>query len=448
MRRILVALLIFGFAGATSAAVNNIQVSGDITTQAITRDLSLGLTGSSNYKDSEDFVLSQVRLRFDADLTENVSAVVQLINERLWGSEDEQNTGSDSNVDLDLAYVVMKNMVYDPLTVTIGRQNLRFGRGLIIGDPDTDNVADADSGLNGVADDLSLRKSFDAVRATLDYDPLVLDIIYAKVQENDTNVDDDQNLYGINAAYKLSDKTNLEGYFFVKDKDNVANDGAGNISGNGIGMNNDRVYTVGVRGDTIAINNLTLYGEYAYQFGKDYATAGSPLSRDAFAAQVGAVYAFQDRRNSKVGLEYTYLSGDNDNSDSDQDAWDPMFEDQRVGEIANLLFDNTNLQYVKLSGSTDLREDITAGLDVYYLRLAHSIASGTSLTTTSDVVSDYTVKATESEIGWEIDPSLTYDYTEDVQLGLVAGIFLPGDLFADSNDNTAYSLRATAKVEF
>ncbi|RLE69014.1 MAG: hypothetical protein DRJ45_07195 [Thermoprotei archaeon] len=377
MRRILVALLIFGIAGAASAAVNNIQVSGDITTQAITRDLSLGEVGE---QDSEDFILTQVRLRFDADLTENVSAVVQLLNERLWGAENDTTSSTSTDVKLDLAYLVMKNMIYDPLTVTIGRQNLRFGRGLIVGDPDTDNVVDTNSGLATVADDLSLRKSFDAVRATLDYDPLVLDIIFAKVREGSTNIADDQNLYGVNAAYNLSDKTNLEGYFFVKDKDNVTINNGGSSSG--IGMSNDRVYTIGLRGDTTAIDNLTLYGEYAYQFGKDYATAGTILARDAFAAQVGAVYAFQDKRNSQVGLEYTYLSGDSDSSDNDQTAWDPMFEDQRVGEIANLLFDNTNLQYIKLSAATDLREDITAGLDVYYLRLAKSYAS-TSLATSS-----------------------------------------------------------------
>jgi len=445
MRRILVALLIFGVAGVASAAVNNIQVSGDITTQAITRDLSLGLTGSSSYKDSEDFVLSQVRLRFDADLTENVSAVVQLINERLWGCEDEQGStsvGSDSNVDLDLAYVVMKNMIYDPLTITIGRQNLRFGRGLIIGDPDTDNAVSTSSGLISIANDLSLRKSFDAIRATLDYDPLVIDLIYSKINENATNVDDDVNIYGINAAYKLSDKTNLESYLFIKNHDNV-------VSGTNTSTS-DRVFTIGLRGDTTAVDNLTLYGEYAYQFGRDHTSTGvaNALSRDAFAAQVGAVYAFQDKRNSQLGLEYTYLSGDDNASDNDQDAWDPMFEDQRVGEIANLIFNNTNLQCIKLSGATDLREDITAGLDVYYLRLAHSVP--TTMSGASSVVSSnaYAVESDKENIGWEIDSSLKYDYTEDVQLGLIGGIFLPGSLFADSNDDTAYSLRATAKVEF
>lgn len=438
MKKLILALIItFAVSSLGFAAVQNIKVSGDISAQAITRDLSLGLTGTA--KDSEDFLISQIRVRFDADLTENVSAVVQLLNERLWGAENE--TTSDTGVDLDLGYIVMKNFIYDPLTVTIGRQNLRFGRGLIVGDPDTDNQVSDASALYGVADDLSLRKSFDAIRATLDFSPLTLDIIYAKVKENATNVEDDVDLYGFNANYEVSDNTTVEGYLFVKDKDQGATSA---------GHNNDKVYTVGIRGETTAINNLTLYGEYAYQFGREYQGAGkSDLSRDAFAAQVGADYALKDSRNTVIGLCYTYLSGDDDSNDSDQDAWDPMFEDQKVGEIANLLFNNTNLQYVKLSVGTDLRQDIRLGLDYYYLRLAEKL-SGSTMTGASSVISnnEYAIDSSEKDIGNEIDLSLKYDYTEDVQLGMYAGIFLPGDLFDNANDSTAYSVRGTVSVDF
>jgi len=100
MGRILLALILtVAFIGTADAAVNSIKVSGDITATAVSRDLSfgneqreatVGLDTVEN-RDSEDFMLSQVRLRFDADLTENVSAVVQVINERAWGAEDEIN---------------------------------------------------------------------------------------------------------------------------------------------------------------------------------------------------------------------------------------------------------------------------------------------------------------------------------------------------------------------
>ena len=71
--------------GTTYAAVDNIQVSGDITAGAITRDLSMGAVGDSysgDNIDSEDFLYSQVRVRFDAVLTEGVSAVVNFRSTR------------------------------------------------------------------------------------------------------------------------------------------------------------------------------------------------------------------------------------------------------------------------------------------------------------------------------------------------------------------------------
>ena len=89
MRRILLAFVITVVsAGLASAAVNDIKVSGDITTTGVNRDLSMGqrldsdADGATN-RDTDSFIMTQIRLRFDVDLTEDVAAVVQLINERL-----------------------------------------------------------------------------------------------------------------------------------------------------------------------------------------------------------------------------------------------------------------------------------------------------------------------------------------------------------------------------
>ena len=164
---------------------------------------------------------------------------------------------------------------------------------------------------------------------------------------------------------------------------------------------------------------------------------------------MGADYLFKNSYNAKLGLCYTYLSGDDDANDNDYEAWNPMFEDQRVGEIANILFDNTNLQYIKVSGSIQPREDITLAADYYYLRLAEKL-SGSTYTPSSPIASDnkYAINSDKKELGSELDVSMTYDYTEDVQLKLIGGWFFPGDFFDGSNDNTAYSLRASLKVEF
>jgi len=54
----------------------------------------------------------------------------------------------------------------------------------------------------------------------------------------------------------------------------------------------------------------------------------------------------------------------------------------------------------------------------------------------------------KKDFGNEVDVCALYDYTEDVQLSLNAGWFMPGDAFDNSNDNTAYSVRGGINVGF
>ena len=84
------------------AAVNSVKVSGDITATGISRNLSLGGDSSA---DASDVVASQLRLRIDAALTENVSAVVGLINERLWGNDTAVSSNSNVSGKIGRAHV-------------------------------------------------------------------------------------------------------------------------------------------------------------------------------------------------------------------------------------------------------------------------------------------------------------------------------------------------------
>ncbi|MCM8820083.1 MAG: alginate export family protein, partial [Candidatus Omnitrophica bacterium] len=279
---LILAVISFACFGLAYAAVENIKVSGDITAHAITRDFSLG---SKAIADAESFLLSQVRLRLDADLTENVSAVVRLINERLWDSE----TAANSDIDLDLGYVEMKEFLYQPLTIVIGRQPLRYGNGLIIGDPDTNQ--DVATALTGVADDLSLRKSFDAIKAILDFSPWVLDLVYAKINEGGTNVNDDVNLFGGNLAYRWNSFGGItEVYFWVFDNNRLASYGLATTQHPEA---QTTTYVVGGRMQFNPIERLTLGLEGAYQFGdvnvdvlSDGTTGASEYQHlSAFAAQ-------------------------------------------------------------------------------------------------------------------------------------------------------------------
>jgi hypothetical protein len=465
-RLVLVFCVLFALAMAVPAfaAVQNIKVSGDILARSIVRnnfDLTKG-TGTSG-EDEISVINSVVRVRIDADLTDNVSTVVRLINERNWSNDDDESSSDNTNtdIDLDLAYVTLKEFLYSPLTLSIGRQELHFGNDMIIGDGvgapskawvsgavgtnQTTNYSEA-TGYGAVNGDLAYRKAFDALRATLNYDPLVVDIVAAKISENNvTGAEsaDDIDLYGINIGYQFSDKwqTKTEAYYWAKiNSDNEVSNTALTYS-----AKSDQVHTFGLRASTMPIKTLNLQQEFAYQGGRKALYAGSQngsetRDRSAWAAQTVVMYTPDMEKIKKysptVGLIYSFFSGDANIVNLDPDKtwhqWDPMFENQTNGHIINALFPATNAHNIDLMLKFSPIEDVTMQTDYVYLAMASANSSDLNSSTAFndyDNGSGYVFKANKKELGQELDMKLTYDYTEDVQFGLLSGWFWPGNAF-------------------
>jgi hypothetical protein len=449
---LLSAVLFMALSGMAFAAVENIKVSGDINLEAVGRDLSLGGTGSGIPMDAESYLLSQVRLRFDADLTENVSGTIRLINERTWGEED--GYGDNSQINLDLAYITLKEFLYQPLTVVAGRQNLRYGNALIVGDPDTNMTVATTSDTNYRFSDLSLRKSFDAAKVILDFAPWTIDGIYSKVRAPHTYRHDNTNLWGVNANYQWGSFDGVsELYYFGAQNDRYSLYYTPVDSQ--VPENQDITNVVGGRLQFNPIEKMTLGFEGAYQFGDVQTPLGSPLIAQhlsAYAIEAMAEYRFMTKYNPKLGLTYVYLSGQDD-LDSNNRGWDPMFEDQSLGEISNLLFPNSNIQGAKVSSSIMPREDITLGLSYTWMKLANNIAyTGSSTTYTPPMgwysQNTYDINNLETYLGSEVNAYALYDYTEDVQIKVSGAWFMPGDFFADTNDDLAYSVRGGVNLNF
>ncbi|MDD5409280.1 MAG: alginate export family protein [Candidatus Omnitrophica bacterium] len=438
------ALLVGLTFSAAYAEVQNVKVSGDIIASGVAREhfnLQSGAAGDKKNID-QSFFMTQTRVRIDADLTDNVMATVRLINERVWNGQNDSS--SSGNIDLDLAYVTLKEFLYSPLTLTIGRQEIRFGNGLIIG-----NAKVPATGIVNIPTDLTERKAFDAIRATLDYDPLVVDIIYAKINEQDTTRNNDTDLAGVNATYALNKNTNVSAYYFLK-SDN--NNGTSASKGKA-----DKVNTIGALVSSSPIENLLLSLEGAYQFGKvDGATAPASNynSRSAYAIQAMADYTFAKvKMTPKVGASYTYLSGDKSGTASGQSSWDSMYYDQKLGNIAYALLAFTDLSVYNLRASCKPVEDVTLSMLYGYFDMAKKKDGSWNYTSaftydgTNRYFSNANLRAGKGHLGDEIDVTATYDYTEDVQFGLTGGIFLPGKAW-DVEKQNATQLIGSMKVTF
>ena len=524
MKKLLVAAIMVVLATPAFAAIQNVKVSGDITTTLVNRNnFDLGLTNQTEYNFSvlpgrsdategidgnpnpvglkkQSVFITQTRLRVDADLSDNVSTTVGLINERAWNAENTPNstyTGSsipsgfantsalDTNVELYLASLTLREFLYSPLTVTIGRQVFNYGNGLVLGDGGVNNQGTGN--LQYIAQDLTMRTAYDGVKATLDYKPLSIDLIYFKnnqlnltgaVNSNKTSSD----VFGYDATYQLSDpmSTLLETYLFSRVNGHANNTafGASNTS-SGSAFSQDKgdtLFVPGLRASTNPIKGLNVQGEVAWQLGNHPVPVfGSPSGqlserRNAMAAQFMTSYALPvlDKYKPSVNAAYTYVSGDknagtNYNVDKvstakNYSAWDPFNEAQGSGTIYNTLFPLSNMHILAVGASASPLEDVTTAFTWSSLWAADSYTATNPLALYQpDGGANQIFPATKAHskgLGNEYDVNLTYNYTEDVTFGVSLGWYVPGTAFSavaangGANKDTASQAMADVNVKF
>ena len=532
MKKLLVSAIVVLMASPAFAAIQNVKVSGDITSTVINRNnFNLGITNGTEYTATsnslgatditrvgnqyindgtplgagplavlpstaqyvplglkrQNVFITQTRVRIDADLSDNVSTTVGLINERAWNAENTSvnplaNTApgyaNDTGVQLYLASVTMRELLYSPLTVTVGRQVFNYGNGLILGDGGVNNQSTGN--LQYIAQDLTMRTSYDGVKAVLDYKPLTIDMFYFKnnqaiVNGNPIADKSSSDAFGINADYQLSDpwSTVLETYIFSRINGTATSSAAGGTTSN----RGDTLFVPGLRASTNPVKGLNVQGEVAWQFGNHpvvtdlgSATDADILSqeaekRHAMAAQLMASYALPVLQKYKpsVNASYTYVSGDrnglanlgsspNTKSAKIYTAWDPFNENQGGGTIYNTLFPLSNMHILALGASANPLEDVTTAFTWTSLWAADYFTSANPLALfqpDGGTAVIYPITRTNNRaLGNEYDVNLTYNYTEDVTFGVSVGWFVPGDVFLKENKNTASQALADVAVKF
>jgi hypothetical protein len=442
-----VAALVVAFAVPASAETQNIKVSGDIKAAYVYQH---DINFADNLGDSQNFFMQQVGLNVEADLTDNVSTYVRLINERDWNAnvQDASSTYKSFDILLDEAYVTLKEMLYAPLTVKIGRQNIWLGKGLVIGNSGNWGAGQLGSTIQEYSD----MTAFDAIRATLDYDPWTVDLIYSKIGgdydydeplglNNDFNRDD-IDLYIANIGYDFTTyDAEAEAYYIYAHDKTARKDHIKNKS--------NQTHTIGLRGSLVPFESMNLWAEGALQFGKDRSSSALDVTREASALDIGIDYTFTDVKwTPKVGAEWIWLSGDKAGS-SKQEGWNRLLRGKYDNYIADfrgitkgitgITGDSglTNNQSIALFGAIAPMTDITMDARWTYLWLDEKLAAGTD---GRDSGSD--------KVGWEIDAKVAYDYTEDVQLSLCGGYFNPGKSYTAVNDKEATQVVAGVIVDF
>jgi len=489
MKKLLVAAIMVVLATPAFAAIQNVKVSGDITTSWINDDnLNLGaeVLGNPVGQNKQNVFITQTRLRVDADLSDNVSTTVGLINERAWNAEGASSdfgnntpTGYDTNVQLYLASITLREFLYSPLTLQIGRQVFNYGNGLIMGDGGPVNSGSGN--LQNIFADLNERTAYDGVTATLDYKPLTISLIYFKNGQKINSVDghisefttgsvngQSSDVYGYNANYQLGDAMNtvVEQYMFAR----INGVGFTDLTDGSSTSKGNTLYVPGLRASTSPVKGLTVQGEIAWELGNQPIVNGSTYEnehRDAMAAQLLASYALpiMDKYKPTVNASWTYASGDKNggiNYDTDHvksaktyTAWDEFNTIQGAGTIYREIFNLSNENIVSVGAAVNPLEDVTAGVQWTGLWALQPFSlQNLPYLVQPDGLSVGPVNGGNGYnnkgywLGNETDVNLTYNYTEDVTFGLSVGWFVPGDVFSPNQHDTAQQAIANVGVKF
>jgi len=458
-----VLLGLLGLSLPVFAEVQNVKVGGDITVRAFHRQ-NLDLHdegearegGGSQLLDAEDFIMSTTGINIGADLTENVSAFIRLANERNWDSTAGEATG---DIDFSQGYLTLKELFYSPLTLRVGTQPIVWGRGFVLGSnlfPSVNSTGD-DRNAAITPNEFTDFTAFDAIRATLDLSnvggltlPLSVDYVYIKVDENAVGGSDDVNIQGFNLSSQLDAwNSEVEAYFLNKrDKTTTP----ANTS-----VKTGSVNTIGVRGSAQP-GGAYLYGELAYQFGRrPIDPAGVLPTGDAVQAwgvNLGADYTFAEVATTpKLGAEWRFYSGTQAPGTGNGAAgWVVIapgyfrtalreFQTQSTvsgfypNDQAGVTSTGTNQHELALYGGFSPMEDLSVSP-----RLAFFILDEGTIPVTGSKRKSY--------LGTEWDTNVVYNYTDDVQLGLLYALFAPGNVFRTPNDSTAQELITSVSVKF
>ncbi len=395
-----VAVLVFA-AGAADCE-QFAEVGGDVLVRGFYRD---SFTMSAETGTSEDWLETTARLGITWPLTDHIEGVVRLISESDWGGELEAST----EVEVDLAYVVIEELGGSTAAFTIGRQEMMMGEGFLVARNSADSAR--------THYEQGVRKSFDAIRGDWVFGPYELLVGFMKVEEGLADAKDDVNVFLANLSYDYRGTGRFDFGAVYKNDETDASDVV--------------ALTVRGEGDLMSVPGVSLRGELVPQWGEVNAT--QDLS--AFGGYGELRYELIDNIHVPfILVRYTLLSGEEGPEGiGDSEEFDPMYEDMYYGHINNVNTDlglNTNATIIQVAVGCRIREKLAIELSYFDFTLSEVGVSGSD---------DY---------GSEIDLELAYQQSERVEFGLAAGRFEPGATLAFLGNESATQFIGWANFTF
>lgn len=398
------------------------------------------------------------RLSVEADFSEDVSTYIEFDHVDVWGSAFRANylTGLDTagtgTVNLYQAYIETSETFGRPLSLRIGRQELRLGSEWLSGGND-----------DGPAPAWGL--SFDGIRATYGFENITVDAWAMKLVEDASGESDgDMNFYGVYGSYTGLENVTLDAYWmFLRDGSSL-NDTESSVLLEGLedffdvdDYSPTTLHTVGLRTSAL-LGRWDLEAEAAYQFG-DASHVGSlfrPLAYgddgaeyDNLGVNLQVGYSIEAPWEPRVYLAFAWLEGEDNREITALDRIESLinpFYTREASVSFNRLF--SNWSYSGVLDGTDLSnayifhtgvnllptEKIEVAFDLgYYL-------ADETFDRPRFFLFPYWTENTDDELGFEFDLSMTYNYSEDLYISVGWDHLFVGEGLENGNFNSSNGL--------
>ena len=429
---------------------------------------------------STTFVEERTRLNIRADFTDQVSAFIEFDSSDIWGDDFRSNylTGADgaaatiNDVELYQGYIEANEMFGQPLRVRIGRQEMKFGSGWLVGTEDA------------MAGPLFQGLSFDAIRATYTLDQLTLDAFWSKLAERaGLEEDGDTDFYGFYASYTGIENLTLDAYYLLvrdaqkQDQTSVGTNGYINEWLEKLASVDqyDPTYlnTIGIRGAG-KYGAIDFEAEIAYQFGNAdavgrysqspifgvgnvlYGDDGADFGNWGAHGEVG--YAFDYNCHPRIFLGAAYYGGE-DNRDVNFNEWlraaiwpwgryfskeasvsfNRLFSDTHYSHFLDAMADVSNLWLVTGGVMAAPTENVKVRLGVSYYQALDTFQTpqywGVAGTRNGSIFATpfWFTRDNSSDLGWETNLCVVYNYTQDLSFDVGYSHFFTGKGLKEGN---------------
>ena len=394
----------------------------------------------------DDYVMNQTRIWADADVNEHLRVFIQLQDSRVFGAEGSTVgsaiVGAENSVfDLHQGYFDLRKLFDSPLTVRVGRQEIVWGDHRVIGNFVWSNYG----------------RVFDGGRFLWDTDSIHAEVIATKVDEDgyfgvDGSNNSDENMYAAQLAFKKLVPGALLELMYIQKNDQDASATNATLLATGYAEPNDPdgsasnhpgvvIHDIGARIDGKLPNldavDYTL--ESHGQFG-DYGNQDQEAW--AFAGRTG--YTFKNCAwTPRIGFEYAFASGDDDQTDNDHETFDNLYPTNHwqgnYGFIDLLSWQNLhdfrgNIKVVPTS-------KLTMQVDYHYYLLAEEedgwYLANASLATPRPLNPDGSSAFDDSDdyLAQEVDLTVSYDLYKNVKILAGYSWFGAGDWIENNIDD-------------